>query len=198
MTRYGATVALMFLSFYGCTSILHSPGQDDTSTDFEPPPSWVGGVKFLFADSSFTSAIGEFAEPSPALSYGAQVDFYDGRRFRRVEGRDVFQASNGSIRTPWYRVWMPEGGGEHPLTVRITIGDAAGESSVSEYMLKVRPDNFYSVLFGVTTNPNEPPTPWTAHDVLWYPVPPGARRAATDSLFVGWVVRGRECFDCPS
>lgn len=178
----------------GCTSILHPGRSDDTSSAFEPPQSWDSGVNFQFADSTYVWVT---AGTPPTVRFGAEVEFFDGRRYRKVRGSDLFTTEANELRTPWYRIWMPSGA-EHPVTLRITIGDPQGERTVSEYPLNVRLDDFYQIRFGVGTNDPRPGHIWIPNDLRSYPVPAGARTSPRDSLWVGWFVRGRDCFDCPS
>lgn len=179
----------------GCTSILHPGRRDDTSADFEPPQSWVAGVKFQFVDSTYVWVT---EGTPPSFRFGAEVEFFDGRSYRRVRGSDLFTTEANELRTPWYRIWMPEGS-EYPLELRIKIGDPQGERTVSEYPLNVRADGFYQVRFGVgPVQRQRIPGGWIPNDLRTYPVPAGARTSSGDSLWVGWFSRVRECFDCPS
>jgi hypothetical protein len=185
---------LSIATLAGCTTLLHSGLRDDTSSDFEPPQSWVAGVNFQFVDSTYVWVT---EGTPPTLRFGAEVEFYDGRRHRRVRGPDLFTTDANELRTPWYRIWMPNGL-DYPLILRITIGDPQGERTVSEYPLNVVADQFYQIRFSVSTNDPHPRHIWIPHDLRGYPVPAGARTSPRDSLWIGWVVRGRECFGCPS
>jgi hypothetical protein len=177
----------LLLGLTACTAVFHPARLDDTSREFEPPGQWEAAIEFSFTDSTFF----------PASAYGAHVEFFDGRRYRRAEGNDVFLAENGAVRTPWHRVWT-RGSHVSSVPLRITIGDPAGERTTAEYPLDVKPDDFYTVHFVVATHAHAPPSPWDLDGLRGYPVPPGARSAPGDSLWVGYRLKGRYCFNCPS
>lgn len=185
--------SVMATGFAGCTGIVAAVDPSEVSTAYEPPPRWEAAILFQFMDSTF-----RFAEPevNSPVAYEVQVAFSDGLRTRLLTGRDVFHAENGSVRTPWYRV--------HPrlndraTMIRITIGDAAGEQTTAEYPIMLKAGEFYFVELGVYTRRHGPGS-YNAFMQHWrsYPVPAGARRAAGDSLWVGYRSRARDCFNCP-
>lgn len=190
-----ALTAGLLLALTSCGSIFtgSSLQPDDTSLDFEPPQSWAAGVKFQFIDSTF---VWRTSGPAPTFPFGLRVEFFDGARYRQAVGTDVYSTDGGEARTPWYRVWMQRGS-EYPLMLRITVGDPQGEEVTVEYPLDVKSDDFYAVGLAVGTNRRDSPYGFVPNGSRSYPVPAGARRAATDSLLVGWTVRGRDCFNCP-
>ncbi|MBW3571064.1 MAG: hypothetical protein KY467_08150 [Gemmatimonadetes bacterium] len=180
---------MLLVAAAGCSGLLSSSESTHTSRAFEPPQSWEAGVVFLFRDSV----------ADPGNRYGARVEFFDGAGRKVVaSGRDLFRTESGEVRTPWYRIWLPRSG-EYPATVRITIGDSAGEQTVATYPLTVKNDVFYYVRFGIASfdHAGQRPTNPIVFGLRAYPVPAGARRAPGDSLWVSWVHRGRYCFDCP-
>ncbi len=188
-----ASCTMLLFAAAACAGAVSSTDVTHVSAAYEPPQGWESAVLFQFMDSTYRLLEGG---KNPA-NYAATIEYFDGIRTRVVTGGDIFRAENGSIRTPWYRL-EPEGS-EYATTIRITISDAAGEEAVAEYPLTLRKGQFYFVEFGVYTRTYGP----GSRDAFmqgWrrYPVPPGARRAPGDSLWVAYRTRGRDCFNCPS
>ena len=173
----------------GCAAGVRSEPESDISQAFEPPASWEAGVHFSFADSTHF----------PDHPYGARVELSMGEgRTRVITARDMFEAPNGSLQTPWYRIPLHSGASQ-VVAVRVILTDTSGAVSVADYPFTAVRDEFYQVNFGVTTRgPTRPAAPPLASEMRWYPVQSGARRAATDSLVIGYVSRSRSCFDCRS
>jgi hypothetical protein len=186
--RMPCLIALLLFAAAGCSSLLASSDPSRVSSAFEPPKAWESALLFRFEDST----------QNAFERYGARIEFSDGERQRSVTGGDVFRQS-GAARTPWYRVSMPASG-EFPTTIRISIGDPAGEHTVAEYPLTMKANEFYYVRLGVGTLPPGPlpPTNPMVYELRGYAIPAGARHVPSDSLWVSYVTRGRYCFDCPT
>jgi hypothetical protein len=180
--------AVLLLSVSACGSMRPVTGAEgDTSRESEPPPAWQSGIQFHFADSTWATA--------RELRYGARVEFFDGTGHRVVTGRDLWQ-NDGPVHTAWHRLWLPASG-ELPVSLRITIGDPAGGQTVAEYPVVAKRDQFHRIYFGVYTRREEPHRPSVLHDLRSFGVTRAARREPGDSLWIGYYVTGRDCFDCP-
>lgn len=181
-------VLALIVALGGCAILPDTEGDAVTSTAFEPPAAWESAVLFSFADGIHF----------PNHPYAARVEFTTANDQRHVvTGRDLFYAPGGDLRSAWYRVPL-RGGEPHPLLIRIIVTDTLDAVSVAEYPLTVEPNHFYDVNFGVTTRTQpRPAAPSLAEGRRSYPVTPEARMQPTDSLFVSYFFRTRNCFDCP-
>lgn len=182
MWRSRTLAAIMLAAAPGCTPIIGPGSSGDTSRATEPPAAWESAVLFQFRDSLSDSA----------ANFAARVEF-DGRY--TVTGRDVYLTESNFLRTPWYRLRVPE---PEQMVVRVVLEQPREVRMVAEYPLTVIRDEFYYVLFGVgTLEPEEPHRPYIVRELKKYAVPAEMRRQPTDSLWIGYYTRGRYCFGCP-
>jgi hypothetical protein len=175
------------LILWGCSGVLHTDPQISTSTAFEPPSAWESAVSFSFADSTHF----------PNHPYTARIELrIDGHRGRVITGRDLFTGPGGGLTTAWYQVPLPPTG-SRPLSLRVVLTDTSGAESAADYPLLVERDRFYEVHFGVaTTRPPRPEAPPLTEGLRGYAVKPAARMQPSDSLWIAYSFRTRNCFNC--
>ncbi|WP_420128908.1 hypothetical protein [Longimicrobium sp.] len=171
----------------GCSGVLHPDPQISTSTAFEPPSAWESAVSFSFADSTYF----------PNHPYAARIELrIEGHRGRVITGRDLFTGPGGGLTTAWYRVPLPSPG-SRALSLHVVLTDTSGAESSADYPLLVERDRFYEVHFGVaSTRPPRPEAPPRTEGLRGYAVQPAARMQSTDSLWIAYKFRTRDCFNC--
>jgi hypothetical protein len=157
----------------------------DESAAAVPPETWDAAFAFVIPAQQDVSRTG----------YGVRIIFFDGVRTRGVDGRSVIESPYVIPQTPWYRV-RPRAA--LSTTLRITIEHANGARTNADYPITVRPDEFYQFNIGVGQVIRDDRHPATGVAVRGYPVNPAAGVPATDSLWIGYTKRGRNCFDCPT
>lgn len=109
----------------------------------------------------------------------------------------MYLTESNFLRTPWYRLRVVNGNASQVI-IRLILDDASGGRTSVEYPIPVARDEFYYVLFDVgTREPEEPHRPSLIQELRRYPVPAGARRQPSDSLWIGYYAEGRYCFSCP-
>lgn len=153
---------------------LRSPTQvEDVSHSVGPPPdSWRAAVAFYLQDS-------------------ARVEFFDGVRTRVVTAEEGMEAALG--RTPWYRVHLRD---TLATNLDVAIAFPGGEVATAEYPLTIQRDAFYSVRIEVSG--------YDARRIIGaqgqrsYPVPAAVQKTPSDSLWIYWGARSRDCWTCPS
>lgn len=168
------TGVLLVAACPSCTGILHLTTQEDVWRSAEPPPpAWEAAVSFFLADST-------------------QVEFFDGERMRIVHAREGLRERFGS--SAWYRV-RPRP--TFSTTIHVTAFFPGHGTVKAEYPMNVEQGAFYTVsAYPSSRNPQSQVI--SARDARSYPMPPGARREPSDSLWVYWTARTRECWTCPS
>lgn len=175
-----AAVALLGVTS-GCAG---APTGTDLSRAFEPPRSWEAAVYFSFADSAWV----------PGADYSTRIEFHDGAQQRVVTASDLFDASTGETRTPWYRVWPGKDG--QVTAVHVTLRHSSGAVTSAEYPLPIQRDEFMTIYARVyKRDPNEWYISMPKHRRA-FPVNPGARAAPGDSLWIEHAGRNRGCFQC--
>lgn len=158
-----------------CTGLRHPTEAEDVSYALGPPPaSWRAAVAFYLEDST-------------------RVEFFDGVRNRVVTSRDAMEAEAAFGRTPWYRVHLKD---TLATVLRVRMEFPGAGAATAEYPLLVQRDAFYGVRIGVSGFPGRRVI--GARDPRAYPVPPAVQRTPSDSLWIYWGARGRDCWDCPS
>jgi hypothetical protein len=182
MWKLRMLAATLLAAAAGCTTILGPGGGGDTSRATEPPASWESAVLFQFRDSLSDST----------ASFTARVEFGG---HHTVTGRDVYLTESNFLRTPWYRLRVSE---PEQMVIRVVLEHPRELRTVAEYPLPVVRNEFFYVLFGVgTLEPEQPHRPYIVQDLRKYAVPAEVRRQPTDSLWIGYYTRGRDCFACP-
>jgi hypothetical protein len=168
------TGVLLLAALHGCIAIRHAAAHRNVWRSAEPPPpAWEAAVSFLLADST-------------------QVEFFDGERTRVVHARDGLAERFGA--SAFYRV-RPRP--TFSTTIHVTAHFPGHGTVTAEYPLIVEPGAYYTVsAYPSSRNPQQQIIP--ARDARSYPMPPGARREPSDSLWVYWTARTRECWTCPS
>jgi hypothetical protein len=138
-----------------------------------PPVTWDAAISFFLGDST-------------------RVEFFDGQRMRVVHAREGLPAAFG--RSAWYRV-RPRP--TFATTIRVTAEFPGHGTVTAEYPLSVEQSTFYTVsAFRLSRSPSLMLV--GAHEPRGYPIPPGARVEASDSLWVAWSAQTRACWDCPN
>ncbi|HLM68548.1 MAG TPA: hypothetical protein VK358_13510 [Longimicrobium sp.] len=172
----------------GCTTIVGPGSGGATSRAAEPPASWDSAILFQFRD----------AVSDPNTNFTARVELQgDATSPRTVTGHDVYLTETGFLRTPWYRLRIADLDSTR-MVVRVVLDHATGGRSEAEYPLTIKRAEFYYVSFGVgTREPPRPHMPDLVQELRSYPVPAGARRLPSDSLWIGYYKAGRYCFTCP-
>jgi len=164
-----------------CTGVLQS-NVPDISTDITPPQKWESAVEFGLADPVFHS---------PNVNFTTRVEFTDAAGRRSVTNADLFEASNGQVRTPWYRLRPSDA----PVTIRVTVKHPNGVESKGEYSLPVQKDYFYMVSTSVfTRRPTPAGLPDWNSGLIGFPLNPNAQAAPGDSLWIGSNAIPRICF----
>jgi hypothetical protein len=151
----------------------HPTESEDVSYAVGPPPAaWRAAVAFYLGDST-------------------RVEFFDGVRTRVVTSRDGMEAALG--RTPWYRVHLRD---TVSTVLRVRMEFPGAGAATAEYPLLVQRDAFYGVRIGVSGFSGRRVT--GAQDPRAYPVPSAVQRTPSDSLWIYYGARGRDCWTCPS
>ena len=96
-------------------------------------------------------------------------------------------------RTPWYRVHVSDTL-TTVLDVKVVFPQGAGVAA-AEYPLTVQRDAFYSVQ--INTSGFDARRITGAREPRAYPIPAAARRTPSDSLWIYWAARSRDCWTCP-
>lgn len=182
---YAPWLALLWV--LSACSTATQPESLGVSREFEPPRGWESAIFFSIADST----------RFPELPYGARAEFSArGEAPVVTTGRDLFQAPNGELRTPWYALPL-NGQRQRLITIRVVVGDRDGRESVAHYDLAVEKDVFYELHLGVASRtPPRQHAPALLDGIRAYPVHAAVQRAQGDSLFIGYKTRTRNCFDC--
>lgn len=168
------TAALVLAALSGCTAIRHPSAQEDVWRSAEPPPpAWEAAISFFLADST-------------------RVEFFDGQRMRVVHARERLSERFGA--SPFYRV--------HPrptfsTTIHVTAEFPGHGTVTAEYPMNVERGAYYTVS-AIPSSRNPERVLISAQGARSYPMPAGARREPSDSLWVFWTARTRECWTCPS
>jgi hypothetical protein len=164
----------MLAALPSCTGLRHPTAQEDVWRSADPPPpSWDAAISFFLADST-------------------RVEFFDGERMRVVHARERLPERFGA--SPYYRV-RPRP--TFATTIRVTANFPGHGTVTAEYPLNVERGTFYTVgAYPMWTNPER--VLISAQGARSYPMPPGARREPSDSLWVFWTAQTRECWNCPS
>ncbi len=163
----------LFCAAQGCAALRHPTELEDVSHAVgSPPRAWNAAIAFYLQDST-------------------RVEFFDGVRTRVVTSRDGMEAALG--RTPWYRVHLRD-----TLTtvlhVQLEVPEAG--ATIVEYPLTVQRDAFYSVWIGISGY--DARRIISAQEPRSYAVPAAAQKTASDSLWIYWGARSRDCWTCPS
>lgn len=168
------TGALLLAAIPGCTGIRHLTTQEEVWRSAEPPPhAWEAAISFFLTDST-------------------QVEFFDGEKTRVVHAREGLSVRFGA--SPFYRV-RPRP--TFTTMIHVTAHFPGHGTVTAEYPLNVERSAFYTVSAHPSSkNPERQLI--SARDARSYPMPPGARREPTDSLWVYWTARTRECWTCPN
>jgi hypothetical protein len=136
-----------------------------------PPAAWDAAISFFLTDST-------------------RVEFFDGRRTRIVYGRDRLEYG----RETWYPVRARP---TFSTTIRVTAIFPGHGTVTAEYPLTVERGSFYTVS-AVPMSDSPSRRLIGAQEPRSYPMPPGARREPSDSLWVFWSGRTRDCWTCPN
>lgn len=170
-----AGAALICAAAAACTGLRHPTEAEDVSYASGPPPaSWRAAVAFYLQDST-------------------RVEFFDGVRNRVVTSGDGMEAEEAFGRTPWYRVHLED---TVATVLRVRMEFPGAGAATAEYPLLVQRDAFYGVRIGVSGASGRRVT--GAQDPRAYPLPPAVQRTPSDSLWIYWGARGRDCWNCPS
>jgi hypothetical protein len=119
------------------------------------------------------------------------VEFFNGRRTRTTSGAEGTEEAFG--RTPYYRLYVRD---TLPTTFRVRVQHADGSATAVEYPMGMVRDGFYTIV--VTIGTVEARTIHGGTGFRSYPVPASAQRFPSDSLWIYWGGRGRDCWTCPS
>jgi hypothetical protein len=189
MRRYASPLrAALLASVLGTVAAcagLH-PTVPEVTTAFEPPAAWQSGVRFMLGDPVIHH---------PGVNYSTRVEFVSSSRAWVVTNGDLFEASNGEVRTPWYRL-RPR---EDVIPLRFTVEHPGGARTVAEYPLFVKRGEFYSVGAGVYTRKPAPShAPYLDINPVAYPLNPAVAAQPGDSLWISFTSKTRDCFDCPT
>ena len=156
-----------------CTALRHPTAAEDLSYEIGPPPAdWKAAVSFYLQDS-------------------ARVEFFDGVHTRVVTSRDTVAGALG--RSPWYRVHLRD---TVTTVVNVTMAFSGANVATAEYPLLVQRDAFYGVWIGVSGY--DARRIISAQDPRAYPVPAVAQKTPSDSLWIYWSARSRDCWTCPN
>jgi hypothetical protein len=157
-----------------CTGLRHPTAAEDVSRAIGPPPrAWKAAIAFYLEDST-------------------RVEFFDGVRTRVVtSGEGMGEAALG--RTPWYRVHL---GDTLATVLRVRMDFPGGEVATAEYPLTVHRDAFYGVWIGVSGF--DARRIISAQQPRSYPVPLTVQKMPSDSLWIYWGARSRNCWSCPN
>lgn len=163
----------MLAALSSCTGLRHPTAQEDVWRSADPPPpAWDAAISFSLADST-------------------RVEFFDGERMRVVHSHEKLPERFGA--SPYYRV-RPQP--TFATTIRVTVNFPGQGTVTAEYPLNVERGTFYTVWTRSSwTNPEREMI--SAQGARSYPMPPGARREPSDSLWVFWTAQTRECWNCP-
>ena len=168
------TGVLLVAACPSCTGILHPTTQEDVWRSAEPPPpAWEAAISFSLIDSM-------------------RVEFFDGERTRVVHARERLAERFGA--SPFYRV-RPRP--TFSTIIHVTANFPGHGTVTAEYPMNVERGAFYTVAARPSSMSPERQV-ISARDARSYPMPPGARREPSDSLWVYWTARTRECWTCPS
>lgn len=164
---------LMLCTASGCMG-LRQPGlaQDVLVTVGPPPRTWKAGITFYLQDS-------------------VRVEFFDGVRTRVVTSSESIEATHGS--TPWYRINVRD---TLPTVLHVTMTFPEAGVAVAEYPLAIQRDAFYGVWIGMSGF--DARRIIGAYEPRAYPVPAAAQTMPSDSLWIYWGARSRDCWSCPN
>jgi hypothetical protein len=178
--RIAATAAVACAAA-ACVSV---PEPMQTSPRPQPPLAWQSGMRFRLADATTDSA----------LDYRAELRLIVAGKEHVVTTADHRPGETGPI-TDWYRL-----GSGVPVVLRLHLHHENGVTSVGELALVTREGWFYEVGGGVSI-----PYPETAPPLVGGPsdqavslIHPGSRLYPRMQVHIGYGVRIRDCFDCPS
>ncbi len=121
------------------------------------------------------------------------MEFFDGVRNRVVTSLDGMEGDEAFGRTPWYRVHLRD---TLATVLHVRMEFPGAGAVTAEYPLLVERDAFYGVRIGVSGVSGRRVT--GAQAPRGYPVPSSAQRTPSDSLWIYYGARGRDCWDCPS
>jgi hypothetical protein len=183
-----AVAVTLPLALASCTPPLPLRTSSGISTEYEPPRSWAGAVTFMFLDSV----------QQPDADFRMTISFHDGQRMRTLTTRDVISWDNGDFRTRWYRLYAPADS-EPATTFLIKAQHASGAETIAEYPLTLDRRAAYRIAAVVQTYVPDPtrPSPWVSGRRS-YPLHPTAAHPPSDSLWVLYTTRSRECWRCPT
>jgi hypothetical protein len=156
----------------GCSGLGPTEAGDVSPAIGPPPRQWTAAIAFFLDDST-------------------QVEFFDGVRTRVVTSREGMEAALG--RTPWYRVHLGDTLAT-VLDVKVVFPGGAG-TATAEYPLTVQRDAFYSVR--INTSGFDARRIIGAQEPRSYPIPAAAQKTPSDSLWIYWAARSRDCWTCP-
>lgn len=155
-----------------CAGARHPTAAEDISRALGPPPrEWKAAIAFYLEGST-------------------RVEFFDGVRTRVVTTSDgMGEAALG--RTPWYRVHLDD---NLATVLRVQMQFPGGEAVTADYPLTAQPDAIYGVWIGVSG--------FDARRIIGaqqprsYAVPASVQKMPSDSLWIYWGARDRNCWGC--
>ena len=164
-------LAVTFLAgIDGCTGAIQPMAEEGVIYPPDPPPSsWVSAVSFRLHDS-------------------VTVEFFDGREKR------VFRASEGPRgESPWFRLTFND---SLPANLHVRLAVPGVEPVVVDYPMTFRRDAFYGVWIGISGFSGRRII--GAMEPRAYPVPAALQTTESDSLWIFWGGRERDCWTCPT
>lgn len=96
-------------------------------------------------------------------------------------------------RTPWYRVHLRD---TLNTALRVRVEFPRAGVTTAEYPLNVQRDAFYGVWIGVSGF--DARRIISAQEPRSYPIPPAVQKTPSDSLWIYWGARSRDCWTCPN
>lgn len=156
----------------GCTGLHGITDPDDVSRSLEPPPrDWEAAVLFDLWPSS-------------------RVEFYNGKRSRVVTPADSIPDAFG--RTAYYRAYVRD---SSATVFHIRVRDSFGADTNVHFPLRIERGAFYAILVRLGTYDSRS---LGTNRFRAYPIPVSAQKLPSDSLYITWGARSRDCWTCPT